>query len=749
MVQIDLIDVLTAAAGDVQSVPLRTIKAARVLVIDSEWVQSQSDDEQNAAIDKARIVYNRAQDDLQQCTDGDTLRRNSHLRVLSLLVLKDWGTSSTLDSEIATMSKHWGRTALQFVLCAELCGEDEELDIEQAQLCFRQAFALLQRASAPGQVEVLEASCMLKGWQAQLDWLKGDVQSVIQRLEEAHAALEQHGGSALLPTARHYLAEHCAYALASSGFQKCAGIDGEGGSAGGGAGHAIDRRSLMRMLDLTIALLGDDLGDTQALRDRALRLKAWLALLEDDFDLAAQALDQHTCYELRRSGHTASEVGAEAGAVVEAERDVGVGEAGYHLLTCTLLFKTNRKAEACSQVLEWVSTTPFDMSEDALQVLQENDCPATAFEACSRLLDRFASSQEEYSELVEVKHRLLEGEEVPQWALLLRQLGGPLALALACCGGAGTTETPQGSVAAATYLETVIEAHCNGQRKLTSATLQTLGRRLFRAGCRSFAAGDLHHGVERFEGAARFLELAEDNSDQLSVQAWLAYCYMIQGRPDKAKARAVAALRVAERVQPNAGDVVALMSDAVGLVEGDEWVAGMRPITLATFMLIKAHLKLGDACEANDTIARLLEQKPMNDQLLAAVCEEMSTMGPTRRGRSRATAYLRLDLCSSRIPWCRLAAPLWPLPRIHEAVWATQLGRLPCPPLSFAYARAVVTCWRVSSRTGTTTLWSRSSSTSCACSTRGAAAAATRARDTVKEQARGVSAQPDDAPHPA
>ena len=88
MVQIDLIDVLTAAAGDVQSVPLRTIKAARVLVIDSEWVQSQSDDEQNAAIDKARIVYNRAQDDLQQCTDGDTLRRNSHLRVLSLLRVK-------------------------------------------------------------------------------------------------------------------------------------------------------------------------------------------------------------------------------------------------------------------------------------------------------------------------------------------------------------------------------------------------------------------------------------------------------------------------------------------------------------------------------------------------------------------------------------------------------------------------------------------------------------------------------------
>ena len=516
MVAIDLNEVLTAAANEVQAVPLRTIKAARVLVVDNEWVQAQSAADQQGAIEKARIVYNRAQEWRRHCTDEDTLRRNSHLRVLSLVVLKDWG-SSTLDPEIAIMSKHWGRTALQFVLCAELCAEDEEADIEQAQLCFRQAFALLQRASAPGQVEVLEASCMLKGWQAQLDWLKGDVQSVIQRLEDAHAALEQHGGSALLPTARRYLSEHCAYALASSGFQRLSGTDGEGS----GAGHAIDRRSLMRMLDLTIALLGDDLGDAQALRDRALRLKAWLALLEDDFDLAAQALDQHTCYELRRSGHTASEAGAEAEAVEEAERDVGAGEAGYHLLTFSLLFKTNRKAEACSQVLDWVSTTPFDISRDALQVLQENDCSKSAVDACSRLLERFASSQEEYSELVEVKHRLLEGEEAPPWALQLQQLSGPLALALACCGGAGGTELPQGSVAAAAYLETVIEAHCKGERTLTSATLHTLGRRLFRAGCRSFATGDLHHGIERFEGAARFLELAEDNSDQLSVQARL------------------------------------------------------------------------------------------------------------------------------------------------------------------------------------------------------------------------------------
>ena len=690
-----MVDVLTAAAEDISSIQLSTIKAARALVIDSEWVQAQSAADQQGAIENARIVYNLAQKWRRHCTDEDTLRRNSHLRVLTLVILKDWG-SSTLDSEIAIMSKHWGRTALQFVLCAELCAEDEEADIEQAQLCFRQAFALLQRASAPDQVEVLEASCMLKGWQAQLDWLKGDVQSVIQRLEDAHAALEQHGGSALLPTARRYLSEHCAYALASSGFQKCAGIDGEGG----GAGHAIDRRSLMRMLDLTIALLGDDLGDAQALRDRALRLKAWLALLEDDFDLAAQALDQHTCYELRRSGHTASEAGAEAEAVVEAERDVGAGEAGYHLLTFTLLFKTNRKAEACSQVLDWVSTTPFDMSRDALQVLQENDCPSSAVDACSRLLDRFAASQEEYSELVEVKHRLLEGEEAAP--------NGSDAKSPA-------SETPQDSAAAAAYLETVIDAHSNGQRKLTSATLQTLGRRLFRAGCRSFAAGDLHHGIERFEGAARFLELAEDNSDQLSVQAWLpaARCDAPHNTPHTTQCTVRCTMQSGQ-LSTCAGVARLLLHDprparqGQGARRGRAARRGARPAERGGRGL--AHERRGRAgggrrgsgrdAPRHAGHAHADQGAPQAGRRLRGQRRHRTAARAEADGRQAAGCRVRGDLHhgahaprpvetyhappSRPLLWLHpvapLAAPLWPLPRFLEAVWATQLGRPPWPP---------------------------------------------------------------------
>ena len=174
---INLSEVLTKAVEDVQSVPLRTIKAARVLVVDSEWAGAQSASDQQVAIDLARAVYNRCQEWRRHCSDGDTLRRNSHLRVLSLSILKDWEIA--VNSEIAVMSTHWGRTGLQFVLCAE-CGDDQESDIEQAQLCFRHALSLLQRASDPGAVDVLEAQCMIKGWQAHLNWLRGDVRQVIK-----------------------------------------------------------------------------------------------------------------------------------------------------------------------------------------------------------------------------------------------------------------------------------------------------------------------------------------------------------------------------------------------------------------------------------------------------------------------------------------------------------------------------------------------------------------------------------------
>ena len=55
---INLSEVLTKAIEDVQSVPLRTIKAARVLVVDSEWAGAQSASDQQMAIDLARAVYN-------------------------------------------------------------------------------------------------------------------------------------------------------------------------------------------------------------------------------------------------------------------------------------------------------------------------------------------------------------------------------------------------------------------------------------------------------------------------------------------------------------------------------------------------------------------------------------------------------------------------------------------------------------------------------------------------------------------
>ena len=81
----DLIDVLTAAAEDISSIQLGTIKAARALVIDSEWVQAQSAADQQGAIEKARIVYNLAQEWRRHCTDEEMLRRNSRAPALSLV----------------------------------------------------------------------------------------------------------------------------------------------------------------------------------------------------------------------------------------------------------------------------------------------------------------------------------------------------------------------------------------------------------------------------------------------------------------------------------------------------------------------------------------------------------------------------------------------------------------------------------------------------------------------------------------
>ena len=80
MVAIDLAQVLTQAVDDVKSVPLRTIKAARVLVADSEWVQAQTVDDRRAAIELARDVYNACQEWRRHCH----LRRVRHPRGRSI-----------------------------------------------------------------------------------------------------------------------------------------------------------------------------------------------------------------------------------------------------------------------------------------------------------------------------------------------------------------------------------------------------------------------------------------------------------------------------------------------------------------------------------------------------------------------------------------------------------------------------------------------------------------------------------------
>ena len=716
MVAADLQQVLNQAVNDVRAVSLRAITACRALVADGEWAAGQAEPDREAAVELARQVYQRCQERRRHCQDGDSLRCNSHLRCLALSVLKEWGDSApTSDSELAALSKHWGRTALQFVLCAECADSSAAADVEQAQSCFDQAFVLLQRANGSGQVEVLEAHCMLKGWQAQLDWMRGDVRQVISRLEEAHAALELHGGSALLPQPRRYLAEHCAYSLAMTGFQASGGGATDDANHGGGGG--VERRDLMRLLDLSISLLGDDMGDAQALRDRSLRLKAWLAMQEQELDLAAQTLNLHSREHGPADEHGAAGEAGEAGEAGDAEAmvvsgggggggggasEVPGGDHAQRLLKATLLFKSNQKAEASAHVLEWLSkaAAPYAFSRDALQLLQEHGCASAAVEGCTALLERYAQSQEEYSELVELKHRLLDGGREGGGAGGGGSTGGGGGGGGG--GGAGEGGAAHDSAASASFLEAVIDAHCGEQRTLRASTLQTLGRRLWRAGARHFAGGDLHHGIERFERAARFLEQAEDLAGQLRTQSWLAYCYQLQDQPEKAKARAIAALRVAEAVavrQParggggggggagGSGDdgggggalAVSAAVDDDAAMDVDDGAAGaasgLRPVTLTLLVLIKAHLKLGEADEAHARIGRLLEQQPGDHLMLAAVCQEVASMGG---GASHATAEKILEHFVQQLDAMRMP-PAHPPP---AAALTTTTTAPPPPPKS-------------------------------------------------------------------
>ena len=137
----------------------------------------------------------------------------------------------------------------------------------------------------------------LRGHFAHLAWCKASFSGVLRYVEEAHALLEQRGGVAstfLLVSQRLYLAEQVAFALASRGYEIA---DEESTTEGA---PPIERREIIRLLDLALSMLGADaraaaleLDDASvvSLRNKILRLRAHLCMLDDE----ARQCDSNPC----------------------------------------------------------------------------------------------------------------------------------------------------------------------------------------------------------------------------------------------------------------------------------------------------------------------------------------------------------------------------------------------------------------------------------------------------------------------
>jgi hypothetical protein len=337
---------------------------------------------------------------------------------------------------------------------------------------------LLRRETTETQsIEVLEIELLIRGYSAHLAWSRGDMRQVIKNVEEAHALLERRGGQQfLLGASRLYLSEHVAFRLASRGFELS-----EASTAADASEEPhdpIDRRELIRLLDLSIALLGGapiDEVELRALRDKVLRLRAWLCMLEDEVDMATHSLNEHSSH---------------------------AGSPEYMLLRCALLFRCNQPAEASAQTLEWIRSEPdlpYEAASDAVRLLCEQEAFGSALTAVNLLSERLAARDDctlgsafskEYSDLQETKHRLL-------------------------------TESIPDSSAASEHIESLLDGHCAGKLSIEESSMRTFATTLWASGCEQYAQGNLHRAIESFERSYRFLEHARGAAAHARVQATL------------------------------------------------------------------------------------------------------------------------------------------------------------------------------------------------------------------------------------
>ena len=459
------LEVLRSFLSHPDAVDLELVKAARSRMSS----QLLSDAWQTKLADEARGAYHLCLERRDLNTQPDAMISTTHVRALCLAIVETGTSSPSRDMDKASHAKHWARCGLQFVLCSEA---------DEAESALEKASRLLREMVDAESIEVLEIELQIKGYQAHLAWCRGEMRQVLKHVEEAHALLEQRGGAQfLLASSRLYLSENVAFRLASCGYEVSdlgGGDFGDGtaSSGGGGAPPTIERRELIRLLDLAISLLGGSAAELEEaelslLRDKILRLRAWLCMLEDEIEMATHSLNQHSarasCPE-------------------------------YMMLRCALLFKSNQPAEASAQTIEWLrsdSSLSYDAASDAITLLCNNESHRTALTAVNVLSDRIGASRDDasslgtgslgtalsqqYSDLQERKHALL-------------------------------TESLPDSAAAAEHLEAILDGHCAGRLPLEESTLRTLAFKLWATGCEYYASGDLHHAVLDFERSFRFLE---------------------------------------------------------------------------------------------------------------------------------------------------------------------------------------------------------------------------------------------------
>jgi tetratricopeptide (TPR) repeat protein len=233
---------------------------------------------------------------------------------------------------------------------------------------------------------------------------------------------------------------------------------------------------------------------------------------------------------------------------------------------------------------------------DTIELLCRNGCGSAALQAASALLEgRLASatdptSSKLYSEIAELKFRLLTQGQVAD------------------------------SSAAAAHLEEVIESQARGRQLATPETLRRFARKLWNSGCAHADAGQLHHAIEDIERANRFLEASGSAQAELATTlSTLSHVYLSTDRFDVAVERAERALQL-------------LSSDAGAELELPGQAKAVRsqadPACLARIVLIKAHLRLGQAKRSRQHIDGLLSAQPQHDHVLVgAVCEEIVAMG--------------------------------------------------------------------------------------------------------------------------